>query len=106
MLGFQRFFPGLFLISSACIFSKGKFYPLHPPSRTLQTPQLLAHQTHPCARHVCSPDIGNEGEHGCPTQQKQQPPVGEAVGKPIQEHESHREKAVFEDDGVGPVLAY
>lgn len=86
-------------------FFQGKNSTHSTPSRTLQTPQLTAHQTHHCAHPICSPDIGDEGEHRCPTHQKQQPPVGKAVGKPGQVHDSHREKTVFQDDGVSPVLA-
>lgn len=76
--------------------------PLHPSTSSPSDPP------HPCACPVllCSPDIEAEGEYRCPTNQKQQPPAGNAVDKPHQEHDAHREKAVRPDDGVGPGLTH
>lgn len=87
--------------------SQGKLYPLYP-SRPLRTLQPPAHRTHPCAGPVllCSPDIEDEGEYRCPTNRKQQLPGGKAVDKPRQEHDPHREKAVCQEDGVGPGLIH
>lgn len=98
MLEFQRPCPCLSLIH----FLPGKI-PCTPTLHGLPT-----HQTHPCACpvFVCSPDIADEGEYRCSAQQKQQPPVGKAVGKSCQENDSHGEKAVSQDEGVRPVHAH
>ena len=73
----------------------------HLPSLQPIRPILVA-----CPIFVCSPDIADEGEYRCSPQQKQQPPVGKAVGKSCQENDSHGEKAVSQDEGVGPVHAH
>lgn len=89
-------------------FLPGEIPPIPTVSRTLHSHRHPAHQTQPCTCPVlaCSPDIGDEGDRKYPTHQKQQPPVGKTVGDPRQQHGPSSEKAVFQDNGVGPVLTH